>query len=81
MVLTPNSALVDSINPVILSDNLVGWVRLGLGQKTTAARLAIITRDGFVYGLVAILLGSILAWLIGTRLTAIKANRANCRRN
>jgi diguanylate cyclase (GGDEF)-like protein/PAS domain S-box-containing protein len=69
LVLTRNSVLVDVISPVILSNNLVGWVRLGLGQKTTAARLAIITRDGFIYGFIAILLGSILAWLMGTRLT------------
>jgi diguanylate cyclase (GGDEF)-like protein/PAS domain S-box-containing protein len=69
LVLTRDPALVDVISPVVLSGNLVGWVRIGLGQKSTAARLAIITRDGFIYGFIAILLGSILAWIMGTRLT------------
>lgn len=67
-VITQNSDLVDAISPVLLSDNLVGWVRVGLDQKATEARLAIITRDGFIYGFIAILLGSTLAWLMGTRL-------------
>ena len=68
-ILTRTPALVDAINPIALADNHIGWVRIGLGQRSTAAKLASITRDGVLYATAAIVIGSIIAWYMGSRLT------------
>ena len=68
-ILTRSPDLVDAISPIILADYHQGWVRMGLGQKVTAERLALITRDGILYAIAAIIIGSIMAWIMGSRLT------------
>lgn len=69
-IISRSPALVDAVSPVVLADQPIGWARIGLGQKLVAERLAIITRDGVIYALVAIVIGSILAWVMATRLTS-----------
>jgi PAS domain S-box-containing protein len=68
-ILTRSPDLVDAISPIILANYHQGWVRIGLGQKVTAERLALITRDGILYAIAAIIIGSIMAWVMGSRLT------------
>jgi diguanylate cyclase (GGDEF)-like protein/PAS domain S-box-containing protein len=68
-IIAKSPALVDVAAPVILADRFIGWVRIGLGQKQTAERLSQITHDGFIYALLAIVVGSLLAWYMGSRLT------------
>jgi len=68
-IISRSPVLVDAVNPIILANNAIGWVRIGLGQKTTAARLAAITQNGIIYALIAIIIGSVMAWYLGTRLT------------
>ena len=69
MVLKRSPQLVDAVSPVMLAGQMVGWVRVGLGQERTAERLAHVTRDGVIYAFIAIIVGSILAWYMGTQLT------------
>ena len=61
--------LVDVASPVILGDMHVGWARVGIGQKTAGEKLAGITLSGVRYALAAILAGSVIAWLMGRRIT------------
>ncbi len=68
-ILKRSPSLVDAVSPVVLADYHQGWVRIGLGQEVTAERLALITRDGILYAIAAILIGSIMAWYMGSRLT------------
>lgn len=68
-IISRSPELVDAISPIVLANQAIGWVRIGLGQKLVAERLAAITRDGVIYALVAIMIGSILAWFMATRLT------------
>ncbi len=68
-ILNHTPQLVDVIAPAILAGRQVGWVRVGLGQQTIGRRLEAITRDGILYALAAILIGSILAGIMGLRLT------------
>ncbi len=68
-ILHRSSELVDAVSPVMLAGNAVGWVRIGLGQQILTERLARISHDGIIYTLVAILIGSFIAWVMGTRLT------------
>ncbi len=61
--------LVDVINPAILSGKHVGWARIGLGQNVSKEKLQSIINDGIFYGLLAILVGSFIAWFMGRRIT------------
>lgn len=68
-VVSRTAQLVDVYQPVLLGENVIGWVRVGIGQRVAANRLADITRDGLLYGLVAILISSLMAAWLGARLT------------
>ncbi|MHB1184924.1 MAG: PAS domain S-box protein [Desulfobulbia bacterium] len=68
-VLVSTPALVDVVAPAMIRGHQVGWVRVGIGQKQAGEKLAAITRDGIVYALAAILIGSAIAWLMGRRIT------------
>jgi PAS domain S-box-containing protein len=68
-ILKRSSALVDALSPVMLSNHQIGWVRVGLGQQALNTRLAGIARDGLLYAGAAILIGSVLAGIMGWYLT------------
>jgi len=61
--------LVDVVVPVMLVRKHVGWARIGIGQKISEKKLNAITRDGVFYALLAILIGSLIAWFMGRRIT------------
>jgi diguanylate cyclase (GGDEF)-like protein/PAS domain S-box-containing protein len=61
--------MIDAVSPIVLAGEHVGWVRIGLSLKANSDRIFAITRGGVLYSLIAILVGSVMAWLLGTRLT------------
>jgi len=68
-VLSHSAALVDVLQPVNLGGRSIGWVRVGISQRITGNQLAEITRNGLLYALAAILIGSLMAGWLGVRLT------------
>jgi signal transduction histidine kinase/HAMP domain-containing protein len=62
-------ALLEGFAPVVTSRQHLGWVRIGVDQLPAQGKLASITRDGITYTLVAVLLGSLLAWFLANRFT------------
>lgn len=68
-ILSRSDGMVDVACPVVLGGHSIGWVRVGLGQQVLNQRLAAIDRDGLLYAMVAILIGSMLAGVMGMRLT------------
>lgn len=68
-VLSRTPALVDIAVPAMIGEHHVGWARIGLGQKVAAKKLSEITRNGVIYALAAILIGSSIAWVLGRRIT------------
>lgn len=64
-----NTALVDVMVPAMIAERHVGWTRIGTGQTAGSKKLAEITRNGIIYALAAITLGSVMAWLMGRRVT------------
>jgi len=68
-VLSSTPALVDVAVPAMISERQVGWARVGIGQQVAGEKLAEITWSGIAYALAAILIGSIMAWLLGRRIT------------
>ncbi len=62
---------IDVAAPILVgSGKLIGWARIGQNQEDIARSLRLVTRNGVLYMLLAIVAGSILALLIGRRLTA-----------
>lgn len=68
-ILAQNPELIDVISPITIKNKTVGWVHIGLGQKTSTAYLNTFIRDGVIFALIVIFLGSLLAWYSGTHLT------------
>ncbi|MBI5331280.1 MAG: response regulator [Betaproteobacteria bacterium] len=68
-LISRGAILVDAVNPVFLGDTHLGWTRVGLSQKGASTQLARVTREGALYALAAIVIGALLAWAMGHRLT------------
>ncbi len=68
-VLVDNSQLVDVAYPIMVEDELIGWARVGIGQEKITAGLGAITRNGILYTLLAILMGSVFAYFMARNLT------------
>jgi len=62
-------ALVDIATPAMIGERHIGWVRIGIGQKMAGKKLDDITRSGVAYALGAILIGSLIAWIMGQLIT------------
>jgi PAS domain S-box-containing protein len=68
-MLSSTPALVDVATPSVIGEQPVGWVRVGIGQAAAGKKLAEITRSGIIYALAAVLIGSVIAWSMGRRIT------------
>ncbi len=67
--ISKSEGLVDVISPAMLGKQRVGWARIGIGQKRAAEKLSRIITDGVLYAMLAILVGSLIAWMMGNRIT------------
>ncbi|MDD3519063.1 MAG: EAL domain-containing protein, partial [Chromatiales bacterium] len=59
----------DAAAPIFSNDMHIGWARVGLSRGEIAKNLERVTHDGLVYTVVAILVGSVFAWLMAKGLT------------
>jgi PAS domain S-box-containing protein len=64
-----NRDLVDIAVPIMANDRLIGWARVGRSQQLINDGLRIITRDGIIYTLLAIIVGSLFAILMARGIT------------
>ena len=68
-ILTRDNHVVDVAAPVIRDKILLGWARVAISQDYIYGNLAAIVRNGIIYILIAILIGTVIAFFIGKRLT------------
>ncbi|MBI5945623.1 MAG: PAS domain-containing protein [Chloroflexi bacterium] len=68
-VLSSAPSLVDVVVPAMIAGRHVGWARVGIGQTAASEELAIIVRNGVLYAVAAILIGSVIAWFMGNQIT------------
>ena len=68
-VISRSAGLVDVAVPALLGDRHVGWARVGIGQKAAEKKLVEIIRNGSLYALAAIVIGSLIAWQMGRQIT------------
>ncbi|OQX18441.1 MAG: hypothetical protein BWK76_07515 [Desulfobulbaceae bacterium A2] len=63
-------SMIDVAVPIQSGGDTVGWARVGIDQQGQVAASRQVARQGVLYTLVAIAIGSIFALLIGFRLTS-----------
>ncbi|HEY9199495.1 MAG TPA: EAL domain-containing protein [Gammaproteobacteria bacterium] len=67
--LIADTTLVDTAHPIVANGKLIGWARVGISQAAIAAGLWAITRDGVLYTLLAIAIGTAFAFFMAGGLT------------
>lgn len=68
-ILVSDNNLIDLAYPILIDDDLIGWARVGIGQEIITAGLVTISRNGVLYTLLAILVGSVFAYFMAKSLT------------
>ena len=69
LTLVSNTSLVDIAYPIMIDEDLIGWARVGIGQERIAEGLLNISRNGILYTLLAIFIGSVFAYFMARNLT------------
>jgi PAS domain S-box-containing protein len=68
-ILRQDARLVDVVAPIMLGGMHFGWARIGLDQTKTTENIARIRRNGLLFILIALVIGTLLAALAARRLT------------
>ncbi len=69
LLLTRNMKLIDAAVPVMIGNQAIGWVRIGVGESGMEEKIAHIRQSGLLFALMAIFLTTIFSAWLGTRLT------------
>lgn len=69
-VLIDNHSLIDIATPIIINNNLIGWVRVGASNHSITKSLSEITRDGVWYIILALLIGTVYAIFMSRGITS-----------
>ncbi|GEM_PF-1047895 len=64
-----SSHLIDLAAPIFAGGKLLGWARVGISQDKISHNLQIVTRNGLLYTIAAILVGIFFAFVMGRSLT------------
>jgi|GEM_PF-6211950 len=69
-ILVNDAFLIDVAAPIFAGDQQIGWARVGISREGIADNLEIVTRDGLLYTLLAIVVGIIFAWFMAQGLSS-----------
>jgi diguanylate cyclase (GGDEF)-like protein/PAS domain S-box-containing protein len=67
--LAANTFLIDVAVPIHAGKRHIGWARIGLDQDSVTANLRVISRNGILYTIAAILIGILFAFLMARHVT------------
>lgn len=70
LLLFQNEHYLDVAAPILASGRLIGWVKVGVSLAGVTQNLQIVTRDGLIYMILAILIGIFFAIVMANSLTA-----------
>ncbi|MCK5687528.1 PAS domain S-box protein [bacterium] len=68
-IILSNSQLIDVAVPILYNNKHIGWARIGISRLGITNAIKSAKRNGIVYMLIAILVGTIFAWFLGHNLT------------
>ena len=61
--------LIDVASPIYSNNEFIGWARVSLGHEKIESGLKIITRDGILYTILAIIIGALFAFFLSKSIT------------
>lgn len=61
--------LIDVVSPIFSNGQFIGWSRVGLGQDDIVLGLKLLTRNGILYTLLAIMVGALFAFFMANSIT------------
>ncbi len=67
--LIENKDILDIAVPVLYNNEIIGWVRIALGQDYIYSNLRAIVRNGILYIIIALIIGTLFAIIIANRLS------------
>lgn len=67
--LVDTKKLIDVATPIFSNQEFIGWARVGLSQDKITSGLNIITRNGILYTILAIIIGSLFAIFMARGIT------------
>ena len=65
-LITHQIELVDAAIPVLIGDQFIGWVRVGVGAAGIDEKITHIRQSGFLFALCAIFLTTVISFWLGT---------------
>jgi len=68
-ILVNSINLIDVASPIYSNGQFIGWSRVGLGQEKITSGLNVITRDGILYTILAIIIGALFAFFMARGIT------------
>ncbi|MCB1172909.1 MAG: response regulator [Leptospiraceae bacterium] len=69
VVIVDSSHLIDVAVQITNQQQPIGWARIGISRHSIRDELSDIALDGLIYTIVAIIVGTLLAWFMARRLT------------
>ena len=69
IILVNNKFFIDIASPIISDGSFIGWARVNTSQKESVKNIQVITRDGVLYTLLAIVIGSLFAFFMARGIT------------
>ncbi|WP_373017558.1 EAL domain-containing protein [Thiomicrorhabdus sp.] len=69
MIFFDDDTVIDIAAPIFVDATLLGWARVQMSRSNISKSLLYITKEGLVYTLFAILIGTLIAWIMGRNLT------------
>ncbi|WP_205620662.1 ATP-binding protein [Nisaea denitrificans] len=70
LVLNQNNHLIDVAAPVMVNGQHIAWARVAISRDDVVRNLDIVTRDGILYTLAAIVVGMLFAFFMARGMTA-----------
>jgi len=69
IILVNNNLSIDVASPILSNDVFIGWARVNLTQIDNTKNLQVITRDGLLYTILAIMVGALFAFFMAKGIT------------
>lgn len=76
--LLDNSSFIDVAAPILANNQQIGWARVAISREGITDNINHVTKNGLVYTLVAILVGTIFAWVMARGLTTDIRRLVSC---
>ncbi|WP_339137307.1 MAG: ATP-binding protein [Candidatus Electrothrix sp. GW3-4] len=68
-ILVNDSDFIDTAAPIIVNKRQIGWARVGISRAGISDNIKQVTRNGLLYMLIAIIVGTFFAWFMARGLT------------